>query len=496
LGRGADSPDAPASSTRSRRALAAVAAAAALLLFYRLGAKDFWDASEARPAESAREMRLQGDRLLPYTNGLPDLTKPPVYAWLASASFAVLGESEGAARLPSALLAIGVLVLTWRLGARIGGPRAGALAAFSLLTQARFLWQARLAELETALALAVLGAYAAFFRAFEAERTRERLGWGAVAWACVGLGFATKGPIALLLVLPGAIAAAAWTRRASRLAATAAALPLAALLGLPWYVAVVARDPSHLDTFLSYARGENVGHLRDPFYYLVQYPLNALPWTPLVAVGLALPFGARLEPVARDRARLAFAAFATTFLLLCAIPAKQTHYLIPVFPFGAVLAGVATDRLLARAASTPGRRRAAGAAAAALVAVLAVGVGHVVPRLDRERSARGFFEEVARTSRGAPLAWTVFGSHSDYLWYLGAERVGTAGVPELVGPTRADTVERVRAFLAGEGRRHAVVFGEEADALGDDAVVLLRDDAFQRKRRKVALVAPAEERSP
>jgi hypothetical protein len=68
--------------------------------------------------------------------------------------------------------------------------------------------------------------------------------------------------------------------------------------------------------------------------------------------------------------------------------------------------------------------------------------------------------------------------------------VGRDGVPELVGPTPEDTVRRVREFLGRPGPRLAVVTGAQAEALGDAVLVLHRDDAFQRKKRSVALVAP------
>ena len=88
--------------------------------------------------------------------------------------------------------------------------------------------------------------------------------------------------------------------------------------------------------------------------------------------------------------------------------------------------------------------------------------------------------------KGTRLGWTIFGSHSDYLWYLPMDLVGTQGLEELNDGPR--TLERIRAFLASGGVRYALLRGEEADRLADVAEVLVRDDAFQRKDRRVALV--------
>jgi hypothetical protein len=160
------------------------------------------------------------------------------------------------------------------------------------------------------------------------------------------------------------------------------------------------------------------------------------------------------------------------------VRAKQTHYLIPVYPMAAVLAGVWLERWRGHRPRAPGRLVPAVLA----VVVLAEGVlaGHVIPRWNADFSRRPFLERVAaRVPADAPLASSILGSHSEHLWYL--RRTVTA----LQGPDLA-------AFLAGPGPRFALAFKAEADALGDGAVVLDRDPAFQKKDRDVVLVANPE----
>ncbi len=469
------------------------------LLLVRLGAKDAWEASEGRPLESAREMRAQGDWLVQYTNGEVDLTKPPLYAWLTALSFRVTGEeSELAGRLPSVLAALGVLAGVVALGRRAGGARAGLLAGLFLLTSLKFLWQARLAELEMLLALGVVTATVAFHAALDEPPGRPRALRFLAFHAAWGFAFAVKGPIALLLVAPACLAGALARGRARALRSVdfLATFPAFLVVGLSWYLAVVLRDPPSLDTFLSYAKGENVGHLRDPFYYLAQYPLYALPWTPLVVLGLGRAFLGGPGPDATRADVRPFAwAFVVTFLLQSALKAKQSHYLIPVvFPMGAILAGGFADAwMTARAISSP--RRASSArkppifamALALTVVVEGVVAAVVVPRFNADHSARPFLAQTAaRVPKGTRLGWTIFGSHSDYLWYLPMDLVGTRGLVELNKGT--ETVENVRTFLTAGGVRYALLRGEEADRLADVAEVLVKDDAFQRKDRRVALV--------
>jgi 4-amino-4-deoxy-L-arabinose transferase-like glycosyltransferase len=573
-----DADPAPPPSSPDRRWILGLLAIAIPLLLFRLGAKDVWEASEGRPLESAREMRAQGDWLVQYTNGQKDLTKPPLYAWLVGISFAIGGDTEFAGRVPSVLASIGVLLMVFVLARRIAGPRAGFLSAVLLLTTAKFLWQARLAELETLLALGVMGAYVCFDAAARSasDGTQSPSARGpAIAWGpwlgfgtWLGFAAAVKGPIAFLLVVPGVAAFALIARRVRllRSAGFAVALLLAAAIGAAWPAAVVLRDGREAyETLVSFARGDNVGHLHDPFYYLAQYPLYALPWTPLVILAMRMRWTRGLDADAATRARLPLVAFAVTFVLLSILSAKQTHYLIPtVFPMGAVLAGCWADRWIARstASATFGATLATGATLVALVlgamafavdargedvrvvsipspeqvrntivvivvviatiAAFIVGVvvlrrgrpsrcgvvetalvlvlalegvteAGLIPSLNPVQSSRRFLEKVdGSLSHGALLGWTIFGSHSDYLWHFSDERVARRGLPELVGTNEGDTVANVRRFLAGGG--YAIVTGAQAVALADVADVLERDDHFQRKDRSVALVKSKETR--
>src|SRR6185503_10080140 len=52
---------------------------------------------------ASRDMILRGDYVIPWFNGEMRLKKPPLFYWLQAGSFRVFGESEFAARLPSAL---------------------------------------------------------------------------------------------------------------------------------------------------------------------------------------------------------------------------------------------------------------------------------------------------------------------------------------------------------------------------------------------------------
>src|SRR6185436_9580352 len=88
----------------------------------------FLDPPEGFHAAVARELTASGDAITLRINGVRYFDKPPLLYWLMAGSFGALGATPFAARLPSALAAVGVAAVTARLGSLLGGPRLGLLA--------------------------------------------------------------------------------------------------------------------------------------------------------------------------------------------------------------------------------------------------------------------------------------------------------------------------------------------------------------------------------
>src|SRR4029077_6517118 len=103
----------------------------ACLLFHIIGT---WsipliDRDEPRFAEASREMIERGDYIVPHFNNQLRLDKPPLAYWAQGASYRIFGESDSAARFPSAVAAALVALSILALGTRIGRERVGWWAA-------------------------------------------------------------------------------------------------------------------------------------------------------------------------------------------------------------------------------------------------------------------------------------------------------------------------------------------------------------------------------
>ena len=100
-----------------------------IVVFWRLGYASLLDPDEAHYAELTREMLHSGNWLVPLLDGKPFIDKPVLFHWLQGASVLLLGETEFAARLPTALAALGLFAMTRWVGAcalRRRGRHAGA----------------------------------------------------------------------------------------------------------------------------------------------------------------------------------------------------------------------------------------------------------------------------------------------------------------------------------------------------------------------------------
>ena len=189
---------------------------AVVVLFTNLGAIRLWDRDEPRNAGCAQEMLDRGDYVVPYFNGEVRGHKPVLLYWLMMAAYQLFGVSEFSARLASALLGVGTVLMTYHMGRRMFSPRAGLLSAIILATSLMFDVAARAATPDSVLIFFstaavfffVMGAFPARDpQAPEHPDPHEQRGafvgpselmYG-LCYASMGLAALAKGPIGVLL---------------------------------------------------------------------------------------------------------------------------------------------------------------------------------------------------------------------------------------------------------------------------------------------------------
>jgi len=188
--------------------VALLALVAALVILPCLGWTTLYDRDEGYYASCAWEMLDRGDPFVPYFSGEPWLEKPPLAYWAMAGSMGLLGKTEFAARLPSALAAIAAMVLVFHLGSRLYTRATGGMAAIVLGTSLLFAGVARMALLDGFLVCSVLVSMIGFWSFLQGATGRGLF----LFYLGCGLGGLAKGPLGVVLPVIALAGYVIWTR--------------------------------------------------------------------------------------------------------------------------------------------------------------------------------------------------------------------------------------------------------------------------------------------
>jgi 4-amino-4-deoxy-L-arabinose transferase-like glycosyltransferase/membrane-associated phospholipid phosphatase len=348
----------------------ALAAGIGAFLAWTTTRSTLWDIDEPLFAKSAAEMVASGNYLVPYVNGEERLAKPVLAYWLMSVPLRLAGVHDWTVRFPAVLGAMGAILLTSWIGARLFGAGAGRLAALAIATTPMLLVTGGSATTDAVLAAFISLAVAAFVADFvpgsgpppgpgRRAATTLLLGLG------IGLAVLQKGPQGL--VVPLGTAGVAWIlcRKEGVITAGAigrlgVALAIAVALFLGW--AIPANEATggrfwrvgFLDNVVQRALQHRETHGGGPWYYLPVTVAAFFPWT------LYLPAGIRacvLGTLGSLRARAIVAGWSIpNFVMMSLAATKLPHYVMPMFPALALLVGATAHAAHAGTADAGTRR--------------------------------------------------------------------------------------------------------------------------------------------
>jgi 4-amino-4-deoxy-L-arabinose transferase-like glycosyltransferase len=265
----------------------------AIMFFLNLGGATLWDLDEGRNAGCSYEMMLSGNWIVPTFNAELRSHKPALLYWMQIFSYLCFGVNEFAARLPSALAALGTVLLAYELARSMFTRATGLLAGVIVATTPMLCGAARFANPDSLLNFCTVLTLTIFWLGL-AER---RWWWFALLGIATGLAVLAKGPVGI--VLPGGIITLfliwerrwniAWDRR------WFLAFWSFVLTALPWYIWVgIETKGEFLWGFLwqhNIERGATAmeDHHGFPGYYLVVLLIGTTPWS--IFLGIACWFG-------------------------------------------------------------------------------------------------------------------------------------------------------------------------------------------------------------
>ena len=325
------------------------------------------DDVDAMQAQMARNMLTSGDWVTGHLDGVRYLEKAPLIYWSMAVSYMIFGAHDWAARLPVALSAIALCLLTMGFGAWAFGRRAGFYAGLVMSTCVGLWLFTRIQIPDVMISFTIALAMWAFLRVLDENEPHPRL-WAALLAASMGLGLLLKSLIGVVFPAGAAFVYLVATRQLfsrwvwKRLHVFSGILIVLAIAA-PWHVLATLRNPPYLAWTLQSRPGEWHGFFW--FFFIneqllrflgTRYPhdYNTVPrwafwlfhllW--LFPWSVYFPAAARLsyKPVDRaGRTRLLALCWAGFLLVFFTFSTTQEYYSMPAYAALALLLGSAME---------------------------------------------------------------------------------------------------------------------------------------------------------
>ena len=371
------------------------------------------DPDEGLHAAISQEMIERGDFVVPRFLGRAFLDKPPLFFWAQAASMRAFGMTTAAARLPGLLFALLGIATTGWLASVLFDRRVAWIAATCYATMVLPLLLAQAPVHDIALVPFTNLALGFLWRAGRDPACPERSRGGGgtrdsvLAGVVLGVSMLAKGLEGLAIIGIGYVLYLLITRALTwRLVARGVlVVVVAALVALPWYLAMNAHEPGYLryyfvDRHLLGFATDTQRHSGQPWwFYLPVVVSGGLPWLLFVRVA-----GRKAPPCT-----LLWTWLIGAIALLSLSQSKAITYVLPAMPAVAIMAGVSIERIRTW--------RIVLIATSAAYAVALFAFGPAVARTHSSRDLAAYFNAAGQV----PATIFVFDQRVSFVYYLRPE---------------------------------------------------------------------------
>jgi 4-amino-4-deoxy-L-arabinose transferase-like glycosyltransferase len=342
--------------------LLALLALSGLLFFLGLGDMGLTDRDEGRNAEAGREMFDSGDRLTPTFNGELRVAKPVFLYWLMDQSYRLFGVNEFAARFPSALFGVGLVLIQYLFLVHQRDRTVALFGGLMLLLNLEILALGRMALTDSVLIFFTTASLYGFWLGLHGTGGVRRWIW--MFYIGMAVATLTKGPVGFAVPLITMALYLTWTRRWPlywQHGVPLAGTVLFILLAAPWYAAMFL---VHGDAYATGAKVHTIGRFLAPmeghngtiFFYLPVLLLGFFPWSALLPVPLYRTFKdwyqlrrarSQSDPTGTSELDLFAALWVVgVFVFFTVSSTRLPHYIGPLFPAAALLTASYWSRCL------------------------------------------------------------------------------------------------------------------------------------------------------
>jgi 4-amino-4-deoxy-L-arabinose transferase-like glycosyltransferase len=322
------------------------------LFIFGVGRWDLWNPDEPRYAQVAKEMVGTGDWIFMHVNGNTYVDKPPLFFWLIALSSSLWqGFTSFSARFPSGLFGSLTVLLTFFLGEKLYGSRAGFLSGLILATSFEFAYLSTRANIDATLTFFTTTSIFFFLHWYQHSKVEgdEEKGKRSLSifGFYIGMALATlaKGPVGFILPLMVSLVYLSVQKdwKAMKRMRLLTGMALCFLVVLSWYLPAVLKGGQNFlnetllhHTIERFAKGSS--HIRPIYYYLTNFPIGFLPWFLFLPGAIVYGFSEKKEGISRCFLFLLI-WFAAIFLFFSFSRGKRAVYLLPLYPAASLLVG-------------------------------------------------------------------------------------------------------------------------------------------------------------
>ncbi|RMG04501.1 MAG: glycosyltransferase family 39 protein, partial [Nitrospirae bacterium] len=303
---------------------------------------------EPKYASAAEEMLKTGDFITPRFNCHVRFDKPPMIYWMIALSYKIFGVSDWAARLPSILAALGVILITYRFSKEMWDGTVAVISS-SVFSSILHVWvMSRAVAPEMVLVFFETLSIYLLWKGLNFKSRKHII----LAYIPMALGFLTKGPLGV--IVPAMVCGLFFLyrdgfRNTVKGLFTPTGILLFCIIGLPWYVAMIKIHGYRYfeEFFLYHNLYRFTGRARQhpfAFYYYIPIFLGSL--------YIWLPFSAGVFRVIKEGFRersseLFLFVWMVSVLIFFSVSANKLHnYILIAYPPISILTAISINRRL------------------------------------------------------------------------------------------------------------------------------------------------------
>ncbi|GHC55223.1 ArnT family glycosyltransferase [Ulvibacter litoralis] len=288
---------------------------------------------EARNFTTAREMLNDGNWLFTTLNGEARYQKPPLPTWLTALSGAIFGiKSVAALRLPAAIVALILVLFSYKLSEKLTQNRSYALvSSLVLVTSFYIVASGRDGQWDIFTHGFMMVCIYLLYLFFTQEHKKYAVAIAAAFF--FGFSFMSKGPVSFYaLLLPFLISFGIvykFKNMKSRILPLLVFLVVGLCLSGWWHWYTYTFDAETVAEITQRETSNWTGYNVRPFYYYWSFFIQSGVWTIPAFISLLYPY---LKNRVSDKKAYLFTFLwtMTSVVLLSIIPEKKSRYLLPV----------------------------------------------------------------------------------------------------------------------------------------------------------------------